>query len=172
MSTRDKEFRIIVIGPTGSGKSTLAQKLAYTLEVPIFHLDQLRFLPNTNWQPRAFKDFKKLHDEIVASQSWIIEGNYRELLPYRLSRATTVIWLNPPIWRCIFNFYRRFFRKNRNINIYPGRLQGAKEHFSLRPFKYILRHKIHKKIYSTLITDNFQGKLVILTKFSDICSFK
>jgi adenylate kinase family enzyme len=163
--------RIAIIGPMASGKSALAVKLGRNLQLPVYHLDQLRFFSGTFWQPKPEEEFQELHGEILSQDLWIMEGNYRESLPSRLSRATDVIWLNPPIWRCIVNFYKRFFRKNRQHNSYPGKLQNAQEKFTIGQLKYIFIHKFHRKNFELLIEKYFCGQLIHLTDFNDIQIF-
>ncbi|MDR0595267.1 MAG: hypothetical protein LBF94_01020 [Puniceicoccales bacterium] len=160
--------RIAIIGPMASGKSTLAVKFGAVLKIPVYHLDQLCFLPGTFWAKRPEKEFKKLHDEIISHDSWIMEGNFETLLPQRLSRASTLIWLNPPFWRCVFNFYKRFFRKNRHNTTYPGRLQNAREEFTICQLKYIFIHKFHRKILKKMIKEHFNGKVFCVRHWKDV----
>ena len=41
-------------------------------------------------------------NQIIAKNTWIIDGNYSDTLPLRLKRATDVIWLKEPRWKCIY----------------------------------------------------------------------
>jgi adenylate kinase family enzyme len=67
--------KIHVIGSVGSGKTTLARKLSAQLAVPHYELD------NVVWERRPHGDRRRtekerdaLLQEIIASDSWIIEG--------------------------------------------------------------------------------------------------
>jgi hypothetical protein len=42
--------RIAIFGPSNAGKSTLAVAMSKRLNIPAIHLDQLKFIPNTNWE--------------------------------------------------------------------------------------------------------------------------
>jgi adenylate kinase family enzyme len=163
--------RVMIFGPSASGKSTVADALAKKLNFPVCHLDQLRFLPHTFWVPRPIEEFRMLHDEVVNSEKWIVDGNYTDLMPSRVARATAAIWLNPPAAVCIFNFYKRFFRKNRRQNPYVGLLDGADEKFTIAPLKYIFRHKLKKRLFVKLM-GQFRGqKIFYLNSFEKIRNF-
>lgn len=115
--------RIVIMGPTNAGKSTLAVALGRTLDVPAIHLDQFRHLPNTNWKVRSNQEFARLHDEAILGPGWVMEGNYSDLTPQRLARATGVMvltdWLPRRYWRY---FFRTLFQKRRE-----GALDGGED---------------------------------------------
>lgn len=127
--------RIIVMGPSNAGKSTLATALSTKLEIDVVHLDQLRFQPDTDWVFRSDAEFKKLHDEAVAGDSWIIEGNYSALLQPRLSRATGVILLSSNSIFRLFRYLRRTMSgRSRRI----GALEGGKDSLKWEMIDWIL----------------------------------
>jgi adenylate kinase family enzyme len=86
--------RICVMGPSGSGKSTLAEAIGRAKALPVVHLDRLRHEPGLHWQQRPDNVFADLHDEAIEADAWIIDGNYSQLLPQRLERATGLILLD------------------------------------------------------------------------------
>lgn len=88
--------RLIVTGPNGAGKSYLATKLAQLRpDVPIISFDTIKL--TRNWQKHPKSQIEaKLHDGIQ-SESWILEGG-PGLLPYAMTFADGLIWLDPPIW--------------------------------------------------------------------------
>jgi hypothetical protein len=61
------------------------------LEIPAIHLDQLKFIPNTNSEMRTDADSAARHETANKGDSWIIEGNYSRHMPARLERATGAI---------------------------------------------------------------------------------
>jgi len=127
--------RIIVMGPSNAGKSTLAAALSDRLNVDAIHLDQLRFQPDTDWVLRSDAEFKKLHDDAVARESWIIEGNYSALLQPRLSRATGVILLSSSSLFRLFRYLKRTMTgKNHRI----GALEGGKDSLKWEMVDWIL----------------------------------
>ncbi|CAN5276780.1 DNA topology modulation protein [soil metagenome] len=86
--------RIMMCGTSNTGKSTLAAAIERKLGLPAVHLDQFRFLPNTDWQERPDDAFRALHDEAIAGERWVMEGNYSVLMPQRIQRATGIILLS------------------------------------------------------------------------------
>lgn len=141
--------RICIIGPSNSGKSTLAQELGARLNLHVFHLDRIAHKPHSNWERVPDEEFVRLHDEIVARDHWVIDGNYSIAMPQRFARADTVIWLDPPLFGCIIRYVMRSFSGKRAR---PGGLEGAKKEFGLGLIKFTLfRYPRNKKKYKNLL---------------------
>ena len=52
--------RLMICGTSNTGKSTLSAAISARCGWPVVHLDQLRFLPNTDWAERPDPEFKAL----------------------------------------------------------------------------------------------------------------
>jgi len=115
--------RICILGPSNSGKSTLADAIGQCADLPVVHLDQLHHLPNTAWQPRPRDAFHSLHDEAIAADRWIIEGNYSSCMPQRFARATGVILLDVSTFTSLRRYVRRTWFDRKRV----GGLEGAHE---------------------------------------------
>lgn len=149
--------RICIIGPSNSGKSTLAVWLAGRLGVPAVHLDQLAHVPNSAWQRRPDADFISAHDQVIAEDSWIIEGNYSICMPQRFARATTVIWLDPPRLGCLWRYVLRSLWSSVDR---PGGLDGAKHEFSWGLVKFTwVQYPKNKLKYQKILKD-FPGQMI------------
>lgn len=135
MELKDLGHRIVVMGPSNAGKSTLSAALAKKLDLPVVHLDQLRFLPNTDWVLRDDTDFHALHDRAVARERWVIEGNYTALLAPRLERATGVILLDAPL---TIRFWRYLKRTLLNNTTRVGHLEGGQDSLKWDMIHFIL----------------------------------
>lgn len=129
--------RVCILGSSCSGKSTLAQKMGAEMNAPVIHLDQLAHEPGTNWKRRPDDELIKAHDEAILGERWVIEGNYGVCLPQRLQRATSVIYLDKPIWLCLWRYLRRSLRKR---GTRPGGLQGTRDAFNWEMPWYILTY--------------------------------
>lgn len=115
--------RIMVCGPSNNGKSTLAVAIGDKLDLPVVHVDLLRHLPHTDWAPRPDADFVRLHDEAVAGERWVMDGNYSKVMPGRLARATGIILLGANRWANLFRYFRRTLLEPRRI----GALEGGRD---------------------------------------------
>lgn len=100
--------KLLIFGNSGSGKSTLALNLHQ--DVGLSHLD----LDGLAWEPTSPPTRKPLEESasnilsfISASENWVIEGCYSDLLTIALPHANEIIFLNLPIEDCIENAKNR-----------------------------------------------------------------
>lgn len=119
----DLGTRICILGPSNSGKSTLAQAISRSRDLTPVHLDQLHHLPDTDWVPRPQDEFAALHDAVIQTDRWVIDGSYSRLLPQRLERATGLILLDVSTLTSLFRYLRRsWFERDR-----VGGLEGGRD---------------------------------------------
>lgn len=142
--------RIVVLGPSNSGKSTLAVAIAEKTKLPAVHLDQLRHIPNTNWQERSDDEFAQLHDSAIGEERWVMEGNYSALLPQRLHRATGFILLSSNVW---FRYYRYLKRTLRNTQTRAGHLEGGQDRLSWQMTYWIIKTRNKAERYAGIIRE-------------------
>ena len=160
--------RICIIGPSNSGKSTLALRLPTQMGIPCYHLDQMAHIPGTNWQRRADSELARAQDVILTTDKWIIEGNYGFCMPQRLASADTVIWMDMNLWGCIGRYIKRSLRNNPNR---PGRLEKAKNEFSLHLIKYTLvNYPKNREKYHRYIEQNPHLNVIKITSLSALNS--
>jgi adenylate kinase family enzyme len=91
--------RILVIGSPGAGKSTLASRIARELGLPLIHLDREYFGPGWTTPPKA--EWREKVSTLAARPAWVMDGNYASTFDIRVPRATTIVWLDLPRWRCL-----------------------------------------------------------------------
>lgn len=91
--------KILIIGCGGAGKSTLARLMGEKFNLPITHLDKLHWLPG--WNERPEEEFINLVENVLAEDSWIIDGNYGGTFEIRLKFADFCIFLDYPTEVCI-----------------------------------------------------------------------
>jgi adenylate kinase family enzyme len=123
-------MRVAVIGSSGSGKSTLAKRLGGRLNLAHIELDAI------NWQPgwRGLnaddpEEFVRRVKAAITEEAWITDGNYSQVLPHILRRATHVVWLDyerPVIMRRVI--WRSFRRSMEQNELWPG--TGNRERWS------------------------------------------
>lgn len=127
--------RIMILGPSNAGKSTLAVALGEKLGIPCHHIDSFRHLPHTDWEQRPAAQFHALHDAVVAEPEWILEGNYSEVMPQRLNRATSILVIDAPL----LTRYRRYFVRTLFQKHRAGMLEGAQD-----SVKWVMVHWLWK----------------------------
>jgi adenylate kinase family enzyme len=133
LALRELGDRICIMGPSNSGKSTLADAIARKNRAQAIHLDVLHHLPETDWEPRPFADFQRLHDAAIETPRWVVDGNYSQLLPQRLERATGFILLDVSTPLSLLRYIRRcLFRRGR-----IGSLAGGKDSVKWQVLKHI-----------------------------------
>ena len=126
--------RVLIIGPCGSGKSTLARELAPRMGLPLVHMDQLGW--QAGWVETEKAELRARLAEAVAGERWMIEGNYGSVLPPRLERADTVIYLDFPIRLCLWRLIKRIVTLRGQSR--PDMPEGCPERFDLAFFWYVM----------------------------------
>lgn len=91
--------KVIVIGCPGSGKTTFAKKLGDKTGLPLYHLDAIWHKPDRTHISREEYDLRL--GEILAFDSWIIDGNYSRTIESRLSACDTVFLFDLPREICL-----------------------------------------------------------------------
>jgi len=107
--------RIVIIGTSCSGKTTLARTIAEILGVTRIELDAIHWL--SDWQSRPIEQFRKLAQEAVTAEEWVLDGNYSKVRDIVWARATALIWLNYPFHvvygRALYRTVRRVLTQER-----------------------------------------------------------
>ena len=92
--------RVVIIGNSGGGKSTFARRLGARLALPVVHLDRLYY--EAGWRPGDPEVFRERVAEALASDRWIVDGNFLTMAgDLILPRADTILWLHQPRWLCL-----------------------------------------------------------------------
>lgn len=99
--------KIIVIGCPGSGKSTLSTKLGKKLNIPVHHLD--------DWQHLPKDEFRKVQNELMEGEKWILDGNFTKSIDSRLGKADTALFLDFPKRTVYLRALKRYFGDPRTI---------------------------------------------------------
>ncbi len=84
--------RINVVGTSGSGKTTMAANLATRLQLPHVEMDALYW--NADWEGSPDPVFRERVAAALASDSWVIDGNYSRVRDIVWGRAQAVVWLD------------------------------------------------------------------------------
>jgi adenylate kinase family enzyme len=139
--------RINVIGTSGSGKTTFGRQLAKVLKIPFIEMDALFWGPNWSF-PEDEQLFQTLENEL-ASESWVLDGNYTRTLDIKWVRVQAVVWLNYKLPRTVYQAVTRavsrLFSKE---ELWPGtgnrenlKMLFSKDSIVLWTLKSYHRHK-------------------------------
>ena len=91
--------KVIVIGCPGGGKSTFARKLHEKCGLPLYYLDMIWWRDDKSTISQI--EFDAKIGEIMAQDSWIIDGNYNRTLEMRVKECDTVFFLDLPTEVCV-----------------------------------------------------------------------
>ena len=91
--------KVIVIGCPGAGKTTFAEKLCDKTGLALFYLDAIWHKPDRTHISREEYDARL--GEILALDSWIIDGNYSRTVERRMAACDTVFLFDLPVEDCL-----------------------------------------------------------------------
>lgn len=128
--------KIAVFGKPASGKSTLSKRLAQATNIQLYALDSILYEANGDEIP--LQRYEQIHQDIICSESWIIEGfgplNSLDSFKQRLQVADTWIYIDLPYavtyWLVAKRFLKGLFVKPEgwpaDSSIYKGTMQTYK----------------------------------------------
>lgn len=156
---------MLVIGCPGAGKSTLATALAHRTGLPLIHLDQEYW--SEGWTPTPKQAWIERLKELCGEPKWIHDGNYSGSIPGRLPFADTVIVVDRPRWRCIFNVLRRTLSSLGKVR--PDMAAGCPERFNLEFLGFIWGYqaRFETRIRPLLDDATSRGTRVITVRSAD-----
>jgi adenylate kinase family enzyme len=159
--------RVLVIGSPGAGKSTLASEIARRTGLPLIHLDRHHWRPG--WVEADKADWEPQVAGLAAGERWVIDGNYGGTLAARLARADTAIWLDFPVWLCVWRVVRRAVQYRGRTR--PDMAEGCPERLSWEFLVYTARFPWagRKRILAKLPA--FTGRLVRLRRPREAARF-
>lgn len=161
--------RILVIGSGGAGKSTVATRLGQLLNLEVFHLDKFYWRPG--WIKPSPEEWLQTVNELIARDSWIIDGNYSGTLELRLQRCDTIVFLDMPRLLCLWRIVNRNLRYRRGGR--PDMTEGCLEKLDWEFMSWVWDYsrRSRPKIVK-LIREHANGKRVVwLRSKADVRKF-
>ena len=110
-ATASVTFRKIhVLGGPGTGKTYSSSILSEATGIPLFHLDDLFWNPNSKKYVRTSAEIRDAQlAEILERDAWIVEGAYTSnWVSECLLRADMILFLSLPVWQRDWNILKRF----------------------------------------------------------------
>ena len=151
--------KIAVIGCGGSGKSTFSRKLSEILNIPICHLDKLYW--KTGWIPTPNDEWNDLIKNLVSKEKWVIDGDYGRTLDIRLENADTIIFLNMPMYLCIYRIIKRRLMYNGISR--PDMNEGCPEKLDINFVKWVWGYNKNKKPEILSKLNKFSNQKILLS---------
>lgn len=161
-------MRIDVVGMPASGKSTFAEAVAKKLSIPHIHLDRFWFESGGRQGRYKTSDVETIRArvrekviEATKADKWVSDGIFLHVQDVIVERADTIIFLNIPLYRRLWNHAKRIFFEPKRHNEVTMRddiaffLEIIKRDFTSKPklLKFISAH---------------QEKVVVLSSKKDI----
>lgn len=149
--------RVSVVGVPGSGKSTTGRMLASVLDAPFTELDALFHQPG--WTPLPPEQFRAAVAEVVAGDTWVVDGNYRQVCDLVWDRADTVLWLDPSRIRATSRVLRRTLeRVTRGEELWNGNSETWSNLFSADPERNVVlwswkKHPEYRRSYTAAMVE-------------------
>ena len=94
--------------------------------MPYIEIDSL--FHGANWQPRD--EFVNDVHKIISGDSWVIEWQYSAVRDQIVERADTMLWLDLPTARTVYQLTRRTMRRRiRRLELWNGNYEGPLHKF-------------------------------------------
>ena len=147
-------MKIAVLGYAGSGKTHLSDYLAKKKNIPVLHLDDIKW--DKEWQPVDDAVVLPKVKEFMDNSDWIIDGYYTYLMiDERLRSADKIILLLLPRTTCFFRALKR--TKSRRKDGYKNDMNWWFVNFVL----WGCRNKERRTFYKE-ITEKYENKTIVL----------
>lgn len=147
-------MKISVLGYAGSGKTYLSDYLSEKNNIPVLHLDELKW--DKEWKPVDDSVVLPKVSEFMQKENWIIDGFYSYLmLDKRLEDADLIVLLQLPRLTCFYRAVKR--TKLRRLDGYKNDLNWWFVKFTL----FGCRNKERRQYYDK-IAEKYNKKTVVL----------
>lgn len=110
-------MKIHIIGGSGSGKTFLAKKYSKEYNIPHYDLDDVMWDNKSDMYgvKRSLDERKKILNQILENEDWIIEGVYYKWCKECFASADKIYLLNVPRYKYRFRIIKRFVLRKLKI---------------------------------------------------------
>lgn len=114
----------------------MAAELARRIGAPHIELDAFNWEPN--WTLAAPEVFRERAAQAIASDAWVVDGNYRQTRDLIWPRAETFVWLDYPLPIIYARLLRRtLWRFIARVELWSGNRERLWPHFVTRDSLFV-----------------------------------
>ena len=159
-------MKIHIIGCSGSGKTYLANALSKKYNIPHFDLDDIQWDNESNKYGKKIPVEKRnyLLQQILANNSWIIEGVYYAWVLESFEKADIIYVLDVPKYIYKYRIIIRFLK--RKIGIEKGKKETLKSLYNLLKWTDTFQNRNLKEIKE--IFQKYENKVIWLSSVREI----
>lgn len=103
--------KIYIIGPVGSGKTTFSKKLSQKYNIKRYELDKVSWDDENGNIKRIDEEAKKLFDEILKNETWIIEDVGRNKFKKGRKQADVIFYIKLSRLKSYFRVTKRWIKQ-------------------------------------------------------------
>ena len=156
-------MKISVLGYAGSGKTYLSDNLSEKNNIPVLHLDDIKW--DKEWKPVDDSVVLPKVAEFMQKENWIIDGFYSYLmLDKRLEDADKIVLLLLPRSTCFFRALKRTLSRRKAG--YKNDMNWWFEKFTL----FGCRNKERRQYYDK-IAEKYNKKTIVLKTKQQVGKF-
>ena len=152
--------RVVVVGSGGSGKSTFSTELGRVTRLPVIHLDREYW--RSGWEEPSKDEWNARVAELLARESWIMDGNFGGTREMRMRAADTLIFLDLPRRVCLYRILKRtlkYYGRSR-----PDMTEGCSERLDLEFILWVWNYKSRSRKRLLAELESVGDKHVIILK--------
>ena len=159
-------MKIHIIGCSGSGKTYLAKALSKKYNIPHFDLDDIQWDNESNGYGKKMPVEKRncLLQQILANNSWIIEGVYYAWVLESFEKADIIYVLDIPKYIYKYRIIIRFLK--RKLGIEKGKKETLKSLYNLLKWTDSFQNRNLKEIKE--IFQKYENKVIWLSSVREI----
>ena len=159
-------MKIHIIGCSGSGKTYLAGALSEKYNIPHFDLDDIQWDNESNGYGKKMPVEKRncLLQQILANNSWIIEGVYYAWVLESFEKADIIYVLDIPKYIYKYRIIIRFLK--RKLGIEKGKKETLKSLYNLLKWTDSFQNRNLKEIKE--IFQKYENKVIWLSSVREI----
>lgn len=110
-------IKIHIIGSVGSGKTTLAKELSSRFDIPYYEIDNIVWKRDRNGDIRRTDEEREaVLNQIIQSESWIIEGVHNEdWVKDSFHYADVILFLDIPYSMRTYRIIKRYLKQRLHL---------------------------------------------------------